>query len=113
MKIMIPLSGGLLTPHFGHCQEFVLIEVEKGTGNITSSENLVPPPHEPGVLPRWVAEQGTDLLIAGGLGQKARKILEDNDVRVITGAPSQTPEAVVKLWQGGEIREEDNRCINN
>ena len=27
MKFAIPLANGKLTAHFGHCQEFVLIEV--------------------------------------------------------------------------------------
>lgn len=49
MKFAIPLANGKLTAHFGHCQEFALVEVE---GNqIKKKETLVPPPHEPGVLP--------------------------------------------------------------
>ena len=28
MKVAIPLAEGKLTAHFGHCQEFALVEVE-------------------------------------------------------------------------------------
>jgi hypothetical protein len=28
-------------------------------------ETLDPPPHEPGVLPRWLKEQGVNVVIAG------------------------------------------------
>ena len=28
MKFAIPLAEGKLTAHFGHCQEFALVEVE-------------------------------------------------------------------------------------
>ena len=32
---------------------------------------LVPPPHEPGVLPGWLHHLGADVIIAGGMGQRA------------------------------------------
>ena len=66
MKFAIPLAEGKLTAHFGHCQEFALIEVENN--EIKNKETLIPPPHEPGVLPRWLHEMGTDVIIAGGMG---------------------------------------------
>ena len=50
MKFSFPLAEGKLTAHFGHCQEFALVEVEDD--QIKSKETLVPPPHEPGVLPK-------------------------------------------------------------
>lgn len=110
MKIMIPLHDGLLTPHFGHCQEFGLVEMDETSGHILNTARLVPPPHAPGVLPRWIVEQGADLVIAGGLGQKARVILENSGLQVVTGAPSETPEQVVVRWHRGEITGESNLC---
>ena len=63
MKFAIPLANGKLTAHFGHCREFALIEVE---GNeITKKETIVPPPHEPGVLPAWLHSLGASVIIAG------------------------------------------------
>ena len=47
MKFAVPLANGKLTAHFGHCQEFAIVEVEDG--RIKKQETLVPPPHEPGV----------------------------------------------------------------
>ena len=32
------------------------------------NETLVPPPHEPGVLPTWLHELGADVIIVGGIG---------------------------------------------
>ena len=110
MKIMIPLHAGLLTPHFGHCEDFALLELDQDSGEITDSARLTPPPHEPGILPRWIAEQGAQLVIAGGMGQKARTILEKQGVKVVTGAPSQSPEQVVELWRNGGISGEGNLC---
>ena len=52
--------------HFGHCERFALLDVDLDARAITVREDLTPPPHEPGVLPRWLAEQGVGLVLAGG-----------------------------------------------
>ena len=39
MKFAIPLAEGKLTAHFGHCQEFALIEVEQD--EITNKEVII------------------------------------------------------------------------
>ncbi|MFW5775576.1 MAG: NifB/NifX family molybdenum-iron cluster-binding protein, partial [Chitinivibrionales bacterium] len=69
MRIAIPVAQGKLCMHFGHCQVFSLITVEKD--QIVATEELVPPPHEPGILPRWLKEQNADIIIAGGMGGRA------------------------------------------
>ncbi len=65
MKIMIPLAAGRLTAHFGHCEEFACVELNAETREILAQERLAAPSHEPGLLPRWLAEQGANLIIAG------------------------------------------------
>ncbi len=110
MKIMIPLAGGVVCAHFGHCQEFALLDVDPRNGEIGQAEFLTPPPHEPGVLPRWIAEQGTDMVLAGGMGQKAKVILEKNNVQVLTGTPGLTPEQAVAMWHKGELNGDANFC---
>ncbi len=62
MKFAIPLAEGKLTAHFGHCQEFAIVNVEEN--EIKNTEILVPPPHEPGVLPKWLGELGANVIIA-------------------------------------------------
>ena len=86
MKIAIPLADGRLTAHFGHCQEFAIIEIE---GNeITKKETRVPPPHEPGVLPSWLHSLGANVIIAGGMGGRALSLFEQNGINVVAGAPA-------------------------
>ena len=68
MTIAIPLSGGKLSPHFGHCEQFALFQVEEKLVKVR--KDLDPPPHEPGLLPRWLKGQGVDLVIAGGMGRR-------------------------------------------
>ncbi len=102
MKFAIPLAEGKLTAHFGHCQEFALVEVEDN--QIKSKETLVPPPHEPGVLPKWLHEQGADVIIAGGMGTRAMDLFAQNGIKVMTGAPSLTPEELVKQYLDNSLQ---------
>ena len=108
MKFAIPLAQGKLTAHFGHCQEFALIEVE---GNqITNKQLLVPPPHEPGVLPQWLHEQGASVIIAGGMGQRAVNLFNQNGIKVVTGAPVLEPETLVKNYLNNTLETGGNLC---
>jgi predicted Fe-Mo cluster-binding NifX family protein len=108
MKIAIPMANGKLTAHFGHCQEFALVEVE---GNeIRKKEMLVPPPHEPGVLPNWLHQLGADVIIAGGMGQRAVGLFQERGIKVVTGAPALTPEEIVNSYLNNTLMTGDNLC---
>ena len=102
------MANGRLTAHFGHCQEFALVEVE---GNeISKKEMLVPPPHEPGVLPSWLHELGADVIIAGGMGQRAVSLFQERGIKVVTGAPALTPEEIVDSYLNNTLMTSANLC---
>ena len=109
MKFAVPLAEGKLTAHFGHCQEFALIDVEEE--KITKKEIVIPPPHEPGVLPRWLGELGANVIIAGGMGQRAIGLFQENNIKVITGAPAQEPESLVDSYLNGTLISGSNRKV--
>ncbi len=69
MKIAIPVADGRLCMHFGHCEQFAMVDVDPVEKKILSKTFLTPPPHEPGLLPRWLAEKGATCIIAGGMGR--------------------------------------------
>jgi predicted Fe-Mo cluster-binding NifX family protein len=108
MKFAIPLADGKLTAHFGHCQEFAMIDVEEK--QIKKKEILVPPPHEPGVLPKWLHDMGTNVIIAGGMGNRALTLFEQNGIHVVTGAPSLVPEELVQSYLDNSLVSGDNLC---
>ena len=108
MKFAIPLAEGKLTAHFGHCQEFALVDVEDN--EIKNKETMVPPPHEPGVLPRWLHEQGTNVIIAGGMGARALDLFAQNEIKVLIGAPSLTPEELVQQYLDDSLHTGANVC---
>ena len=87
-RIAIPLENGRLCAHFGHCQQFAIIDSENES---ISGETLVtPPPHEPGILPAWLAEKGVTDVIAGGMGQRAIDLFNHQKINVFVGAPQKS-----------------------
>lgn len=110
MKIAIPIANGLLCAHFGHCEQFALIQVDPEKKAIIGREDVTPPPHQPGLLPPWLAEQGANVIIAGGMGQRAVSLFVEKEIAVIVGAASQTPEALVNDYLAGNLATGANAC---
>lgn len=110
MKIAIPVTGDKLAAHFGHCEQFALLEVNKVEKKILSKEVVEAPPHQPGLLPSWLAERGAEVVIAGGMGQRAIQLFVQNNIAVLVGAPGETAEDVVQSYLAGTLRIGDNVC---
>jgi predicted Fe-Mo cluster-binding NifX family protein len=110
MTIAIPVADDHLAMHFGHCQEFAIIEVNLTANEIIGQRRLQPPPHEPGVLPKWLAELGADLIIAGGMGGRAQALFVQNNIQVLTGAPAETPDEIVAGYLAGNLATGENLC---
>jgi predicted Fe-Mo cluster-binding NifX family protein len=108
MKIAIPIAEGKLTAHFGHAAEFAIVHVEDQ--EVKDKELLTPPPHEPGVLPKWLGDLGVDVIIAGGMGSRAQGLFGENGIKVLTGAPSLTPEELVEQYLANSLVTGENVC---
>lgn len=110
MKIAIPVADGVLCMHFGHCQQFAIVDVDADAKTVTNTTYLTPPAHEPGVLPRWLHEQGANVIIAGGMGQRAQGLFAENGIKVVVGAQTGDPQAVVQAYLSGELQTGQNIC---
>jgi len=110
LKIAIPLMNGKLCQHFGHCDRFALVDVDPVEKKILKREDIEAPPHEPGLLPKWLAEQGATMIIAGGMGQRAQGLFIERGIEVIVGAPADTPERLVGDYLAGTLQAGDNAC---
>lgn len=110
MLIALPTSDGQLCMHFGHCERFAIFEVDPDEKRIITKTILVPPPHEPGLLPKWLQSEGVSLVIAGGMGQRARDIFAQSGVNVVVGALPAEPESVVMSYLNGTLETGDNVC---
>jgi predicted Fe-Mo cluster-binding NifX family protein len=110
MKIAIPLTNGKLSAHFGHCEQFAVIVADPVSKKVGSREDVTPPPHEPGLYPKWLSERGATHIIAGGMGQSAQTLFAQNGISVIVGAPEESPEKIATLFLEGSLVTRGNSC---
>ena len=110
LTVAVPTAEGQLAMHFGHCQEFAVFDIDKTSNEITGQRRLTPPPHEPGVLPAWLHEQGADVIIAGGMGGRAQALFAQRGIQVVTGAPAEPPEKIVLAYISGKLETGQNLC---
>jgi predicted Fe-Mo cluster-binding NifX family protein len=62
------------------------------------------------VLPHWLAGQGADMIIAGGMGMRAQNLFEEQNVKVVTGAQPETPETLATAYLAGSLETGINAC---
>lgn len=110
MKIALPVSENKLCLHFGHCEKFEVFDVDDSSQAITARTTFDAPPHQPGLLPRWLADKGVKCVIAGGMGSRAVAIFKENGVNVVTGAPAGEPSAIISDYIAGRLATGSNVC---
>lgn len=106
--LVVPVSGGKLSPHFGHCEQFAFIETDNG--KIKETQLRTPPGHEPGVLPNWLHQQGANVAIVGGMGERAQQLLREKGIEVIIGAPMDSPESLANQYLSNTLVAGANIC---
>ncbi len=110
MRIAIPLANGKLAMHFGHCERFAILHTDIDQKTIVKTEEIESPPHEPGLLPKWLADRGAQMIIAGGMGRRALMLFGQNSIEVIVGAPAEEPEEIVAAYLDGTLTAGANVC---
>jgi ATP-binding protein involved in chromosome partitioning len=110
MRFAIPVSGGVVSPHFGHCEQFALIDVDETTKTIVRKQLVASPGHQPGLLPVWLAEEGVSAVLAGGMGSRAQALFQENHIDVIVGVMESDPEKAVLTYLSGNLATGGNVC---
>jgi len=108
--IAIPMVGGKVSMHFGHCEEFALVEADKTSGKINSMKKLAPPVHQPGMYPRWLADFGVNVIISGGMGPMAQELFRSNGIEVVLGVSAGQPELLASSYLTENLETGDNTC---
>ena len=98
MKIAVAAEGTGVSAHFGHCEGFFLYEMQ--AGEIVGQSYLTNPGHQPGLLPRLLAEAKAEVVIAGGMGAGAIGLLDDAGIAVVTGASGDCAKAARDYTSG-------------
>jgi len=91
----------VVSPHFGRCPFFVLVDVEDGTMKTVHTEkNPYFPNHQPGQIPKFISELGADVMLAGGMGRRAIMMFDQLGVQGVTGAYGSIRQAVERYLSG-------------
>ena len=107
MKIALPCMGTEIWQHFGHCENFMVYDVENG--KIIREESVANPGHRPGFLPNFLADMGVEVVIAGGMGGGAVDIFNERQVEVVVGASGDAKKAVIS-YLNGELQTTGEVC---
>jgi predicted Fe-Mo cluster-binding NifX family protein len=94
---------GRIAQHFGRCPYYTFVDVEDGK---VKDWLVVPNPaaeeHSPGQIPQFVAEQGAQIIVAGGMGPRAQEWFLKLGVRPFIRVSGKIKE-VLPLILKGEI----------
>lgn len=110
MKIALPSDGTQVDAHFGHCQCFVIFEINDQR-QIVAQETLTPPPGcgcKSNIIPQLVA-MGVSVMLAGNMGGGAVSILTSNGIQVVRGCAGNVRD-VAEAWLAGTLRDSGAGC---
>jgi predicted Fe-Mo cluster-binding NifX family protein len=98
MRIVISTEDDSVSAHFGRCPSFTLIEVKEG--ELVQREVVPNPGHQPGFLPEYFRKQGVDMIVAGGMGQRAKILFSDNGIETVVGVSGKVDDAITRICSG-------------
>ena len=91
-----------VSQHFGRCPYYTMVEVENG--KITLSYRVENPffgEHgDPGQVPDFIRDQGADVIIAGGMGQRALGFFQQFGIQAVTMVAGQVKTVVEQYLKG-------------
>ncbi len=98
MKIAISTDGDEVSPHFGRCPHFTIIEVENS--KLVDKKIIENPGHHPGYLPCYLGKIGVKCIVAGGMGIRAKGQFNRESIETILGVSGKVDEIIDKIKDG-------------
>jgi predicted Fe-Mo cluster-binding NifX family protein len=103
MKIAMPLADGRVAALADNCDRFTIVDVDLTENRILDSCRAEPDPEWLDRLAAWLAEQAVDLVIAVEVRPEMKTDLMESNIRIIAGAPNDSPHPVVKSYLAGDL----------
>lgn len=107
MRLAIATVDEKVSAHFGHCDGFTVYTIE--SDKVKDKEFLESPRHQRGVLPKFLSDNNVDSIVAGGMGQRAQDLFNQNNINVIVGANGNL-ENTVEKYLNNELESTDFVC---
>lgn len=98
MKIAISTDENKVSPHFGRCPQFTIIEIQDN--KLIDKKVIENPGHHPGYLPQYLGQLGVNCIVAGGMGTRARELFNGAGIETILGIECKIEEVAEKIIDG-------------
>jgi len=98
MRIAIATESGQVAAHFGRCPEFTLVDIDDGA--VQRREVMANPGHVPGLIPKILNEQGAKVIVAGGMGQRAVMLFDQENIKTVVGVVGPVDGVINQLIDG-------------
>ncbi|MBN1313998.1 MAG: NifB/NifX family molybdenum-iron cluster-binding protein, partial [Anaerolineales bacterium] len=87
--------------HFGRCPYFVLVDIQEDSpASVQVVENPFFNNHSPGQVPGFIQSQEANVMLAGGMGQRAVMFFNQMGIQTATGAHGTVKDAVHAFLNG-------------
>jgi len=107
MKIAIPTVGKNISNHFGRCNKYTFYDVQQN--KLVNNYEKISPKHAPSVIPKFLKEEGVDIVITSGIGQKALSLFNSFDIEVLTGVSGEV-EKIINNYIAGNLSTGESTC---
>lgn len=81
--VAIATDGGYVSSHFGRCQAYTMVDIEKGI--VVKRELVANPGHAPGAIPEFLHRRGAERIICGGIGARAKELFGQYGIVIMAG----------------------------
>ena len=108
-KVAVPTRDGVVDDHFGHCAYYTIFTIL--ANRITATERMASPEGcgcKSGIA-SVLAEKGVRVMLAGNMGEGAKRVLEQNGIRVVRGCHGAVEELVLD-YLAGKVEDNGEGC---
>ena len=107
MRLAIASENGAVAAHFGRCPHYTLVDIEGGRE--VGRRILDNPGHEPGRIPAFLNEHGTNAIVSGGMGHRAKQLFDSMGIEQVIGAQGSI-DSVVQACINGTLEGGESLC---
>jgi len=106
-KVAIATSMDGMLDHFGHCENFIIYEINDQI--ISDVSTLKNPEHQRGFLPKYLYDLGVTHVITQNIGAMALKIMEGLKLEAIYGIDGKATD-IIQLFLNGTLVSSNESC---
>lgn len=107
MRVAISTDGNYVSPHFGRCPQFTIVDIQDG--KLLKRDVLDNPGHQPGAIPQFLHNNGVEAIIAGGMGMRATGFFDQLGIKAVVGVVGEIDDVIKKL-QDGTLKGGESLC---